>query len=147
MSGVSRKSGVPARISLVTLAAHDLPTLRRFYQGLGWPESKVASDDFTVFQTGGGVLALWPAAEMASHAKAPVDAPSGFVLSINVEQPEQVDEAVAGWVAAGGTEITPAQTESWGGRSANVADPEGNRWEIAWNPETTFDERGGMFFP
>jgi hypothetical protein len=31
---------------------------------------------------------------------------------------------------------------SWGGRSAFMADPEGNRWEITWSPRATFDACG-----
>ena len=37
-------------------------------------------------------------------------------------------------VAAGATPVADATDGSWGGRSAFVADPEGNRWEIAWAP-------------
>jgi len=29
-------------------------------------------------------------------------------------------------------------------RSGYIADPEGNRWEIAWAPGAAFDERGAL---
>ena len=32
----------------------------------------------------------------------------------------------------------------WGGRSAFIADPEGNRWEFCWNPAVVFDDNGGV---
>jgi hypothetical protein len=31
-----------------------------------------------------------------------------------------------------------------GGKTAYFADPENNLWEIAWNPDSTFDERGAL---
>ena len=37
-----------------------------------------------------------------------------------------------------------ATDRSWGGRSAFIADPEGNRWEITWSPRATFDARGAL---
>lgn len=139
---------VPARLSLVTLAARDLPTLRRFYQSLGWPESAASSDDFAAFQTGGAVLALWPAEQLAGDAgPAAGREAGGFALSLNVDRREQVDEVLAEVAEKGATIVTPAEDKFWGGRSGNFADPEGNPWEVAWNPETSFDERGGLIFP
>ena len=32
----------------------------------------------------------------------------------------------------------------WGGRSGYFADPEGNRWEVAWAPGMEFDDRGAV---
>ncbi|WP_235973585.1 VOC family protein [Peribacillus faecalis] len=32
----------------------------------------------------------------------------------------------------------------WGGRTAYFSDPENNLWEVAWNPDSVFDERGAM---
>jgi hypothetical protein len=43
--------------------------------------------------------------------------------------------------ALGWRELTD---RSWGGRSAFMADPEGNRWEITWSPRATFDARGAL---
>jgi uncharacterized glyoxalase superfamily protein PhnB len=36
---------------------------------------------------------------------------------------------------------------SFGGRSFEFLDPEGNAWEVVWAEETSFDERGGLIFP
>jgi catechol 2,3-dioxygenase-like lactoylglutathione lyase family enzyme len=130
---------------LVTLAARDLPALRRFYQALGWPEGDGASDDFTAFKTAGGVLALYGAAELADESGTPSDGPPrGFSLALNVDSREQVDEVMAAMVEAGATLRTPAEDKFWGGRSGYVADPEGNPWEVAWNPHWPFDARGAL---
>lgn len=139
---------VPARLSLVTLAARDLPSLRRFYQSLGWPESKASSDEFAAFQTGGAVLCLWPVEELAAEAGEQVaSGVGGFCLALNVDRREQVDEVLTEAVDRGGTLRKAAEDMFWGGRSGNFADPEGNPWEVAWNPHTSFDERGGLIFP
>ncbi len=46
--------------------------------------------------------------------------------------------------AAGAASIDEPVTREWGGRSAYVADPERNRWEIAWAASATFDDRGAF---
>ena len=139
---------VPARLNLVTLAARDLPSLRRFYQSLGWPESKASSDDFAAFQTGGAILTLWGVDELAADGgEAVAGGPGGFVLALNVDRREEVDEVLAEVGRLGATIVTPARDMDWGGRSGNFADPEGNPWEVAWNPHTSFDERGALIFP
>jgi catechol 2,3-dioxygenase-like lactoylglutathione lyase family enzyme len=137
---------IPARVSVVTLGARDLPTLRRFYKALGWPENDGANDEFTAFKTGGAVLAIWSAGELEQEAGATPGA-GGFALSINVDRREEVDEVIAAMVDAGATLRTPPEDKFWGGRSGNVADPEGNPWEVAWNPHWPLDERGTVVFP
>jgi hypothetical protein len=42
------------------------------------------------------------------------------------------------------TPVADATDRSWGGRSAFIADPEGNGWEIIWSPRATFDPRGAL---
>ena len=51
--------------------------------------------------------------------------------------------AAAGQVADGTVLAEPVDRD-WGGRSAYIADPEGNRWEIAWAPGARFDGRGAL---
>ena len=75
------------------------------------------------------------------------DAFKGFALAINVEAREEVDAAVEAASAAGARLLAAPTDRDWGGRSAYFADPEGNAWEIAWVPGSTFDERGALIWP
>jgi uncharacterized protein len=40
--------------------------------------------------------------------------------------------------------VTDPNDRPWGGRSAFVADPEGNRWEFIWGPKAAVDSRGAL---
>ena len=42
-----------------------------------------------------------------------------------------------------GATIFPAQRRDWGGYSGYFADPDGFRWEVAFNPHPI----GGVMFP
>jgi predicted lactoylglutathione lyase len=135
------KTGVmiPARLTAVTLGARDVPSLRAFYEAMGWNSRPGSDDEFTAFELGGVILALYPLellqAEAAPDlATANNRAWSGITLALNVETRDQVDEVYATAVAAGARPVTPVQDRDWGGRSGYVSDPEENRWEIAWAP-------------
>lgn len=138
---------IPARLSVVTLGARDLPRLRDFYRALGWAEVPGSDDGWASFLLGGVLLALYPAAGLAAEAADGAEAAagwSGFTLACNVDDASQVDSAYAAAVAAGATAVAPPTDREWGGRSAYVADPEGNRWELAWASSAQFDERGAL---
>ncbi|MCY1143343.1 VOC family protein [Actinoplanes sp. Pm04-4] len=137
---------VPARLTVVTLGARDMGALRTFYRSLGWPELPGGADTWAGFLLGGVLLALFPLDELAAEAGAggPPGAWSGVTLACNVDSREQVDSAFAAAVAAGATPVADPVDRPWGGRSGYVADPEGNRWEIAWAGTARFDERGAL---
>jgi uncharacterized glyoxalase superfamily protein PhnB len=61
---------------------------------------------------------------------------------MNVDQNGDVDSTFADMVDAGARPYAQPQDRPWGGRSAYVADLEGNRWEIAWAPGLRLGERG-----
>jgi catechol 2,3-dioxygenase-like lactoylglutathione lyase family enzyme len=142
--------GVPARISIVTIGARDMPGLRSFYRALGWKEHAGADETWAAFRTGGAILALFPMSALAEDGKVTGDAPEGFrgvTLAANVEEPGLVDEAIEAARKAGAT-ITKEPVEAeWGGRSGYFADPEGNLWEVAWMRGSTFDEGGALRMP
>lgn len=123
--------------NLITLGARDLPTLRAFYQRLGWPQ--VADDeDFAAFELRGIILALFPVEKLAADGRAQPEPGRGgirFTVGILVDEAHQVDE-LAQKVREAGGRITkePVNAEFFEGRSAYFADPEGNYWEIAWSP-------------
>ena len=143
---------IPARLNVVTLGARDVPTLRAFYERLGWTTNSTA-DDFASFPLGGAVLCLYDAAKLATEAGAAEPAGAnpggfkGFSLSINVEQRDEVDAALAAAREAGANVLAEPVDREWGGASSYFADPENNTWEIAWLPEGKFDERGALIWP
>ncbi len=141
---------IPARISIVTLGVRDLASMRAFYGGLGWEEG-ISTEGFAAFKTGGAVLALFPLDELARDANSVVPPGEGgfrgVTLALNVEEKGRVDEVVGTVRAAGGRIVTEPIDADWGGRSAYFSDPEGNLWEVAWMPGSSFDERGGLILP
>lgn len=138
---------LPTRLSIVTLGTRDMETLRRFYRALGWPELPDGDDTWTGFLLGGVLLALFPVDDLTAEA-APGSAIatgwSGVTLACTVDTRDEVDRAFTAAVNAGATPVAAATDRPWGGRSAFIADPEGNRWEIIWGPGATFDERGAL---
>lgn len=145
---------VPQRVSLITLGSHKVPALRAFYRKLGWVELEFSSDNYAVFQTSGVLLSIFPYEElvkdMAQPSHSAVSDPAGkpafrgITLAINVDKPQQVDEAIEHIRSAGADILREPSDAFWGGRTAYFADPEYNVWEVAWNPTAVFDERGAM---
>lgn len=142
---------IPARVSLITIGAHDLASLRAFYASLGWKESGISQDGFAAFETGGAVLALFPFDDLAADACVPPpvrrESFRGVTLAINVAKAADVDAAIAAARNAGAQILKEPTDADWGGRTAYFADPEGNLWEVAWMPGSSFDERGGLMLP
>jgi catechol 2,3-dioxygenase-like lactoylglutathione lyase family enzyme len=139
---------IPARLSAVTLGVRSMATMRGFYRGLGWPEQPGASDQFCSFLLGGVLLALYSVDDLAAEA-APGEPLAkhgwgGHTFALNVDQRDDVDEVVRSLTAAGARKVGQVQDRPWGGRSGYVADPEGNRWEVAWAPGLRFDDRGAV---
>ena len=128
---------VPARITVITLGAHDLPALRAFYARLGWELAHDDGDDFCVFATRGAMLALFPRASLAQDGHAPEAPPNQGVatsIGINVDERDDVDAAIEDIRAGGATILKEPEDAFWGGRSSYWSDPEGNVWEVAWLP-------------
>jgi catechol 2,3-dioxygenase-like lactoylglutathione lyase family enzyme len=138
---------MPARLSVVTIGVRDLPRLRRFYRSVGWQEIDGSDDDWAAYLLGGVLFALYPVAALAGEAGSDAPAPttwSGVTLACNVDDRAGVDAAFDAAVRAGATSVAEPVDREWGGRSAYIADPEGNRWEIAWAPSARFDDRGAL---
>ncbi|MFL6137234.1 MAG: VOC family protein [Frankiaceae bacterium] len=141
---------LPPRLSVITLGTRALPRMRQFYSGLGWTEVGGSTDDWAAFLLGGTVLALYPMDELMAEAvpdgsvSATDTGFSGVILACDVDSEDQVDVAFQAAVAAGATPVAEPVAREWGGRSGYIADPEGNRWEIAWVPSAKFNERGAV---
>jgi uncharacterized protein len=126
------------RISIITLGVSDLEKTRNFYQNvLKLPLSKNSSSDIAFFELKSIWLALFPAKELAEDANVSSDG-SGFrkfTLAHNVRLKAEVDSLLNDVKAAGGEITRPARDTEWGGYDGYFKDPDGNLWEIAWNPQ------------
>lgn len=134
-----------ARINFVTLVVADLDRARRFYlDGLGWSAALEAGGEVLMIHVGEKlVLSLW--AESAARAEIGEVTRGGtmpFTLAHNVASPAEVDAVLETARAAGATAYD-AQTRDWGVYSGYFTDPDGFRWEVAFNPHPI----GGVSFP
>ncbi|MFD4828326.1 LuxR C-terminal-related transcriptional regulator [Streptomyces uncialis] len=137
---------LPPRLSVITLGAWNMPRLRGFYRRLGWTELPPGADGPSGFLLGGVLLALRPMAEVTSGAPGePGAVPgwSGVTLTCVVDSSRQVDAVFAAAVTVGAAAVAAPADRPSGGRSACVADPEGNRWEIAWGSPSEEPAGGG----
>ncbi|WP_026555031.1 VOC family protein [Arthrobacter sp. 35W] len=134
-------------VSFISLGVRDTAASRAFYvEGLGWPVHMEVPGEVIFVQVNHGLmLSLWDRAAMAADAG--VD-PSGGIpaitLSQNLGSPAEVDEALAQAVAAGAVVAAEGKATTWGGYVAYFADPDGFRWELAFNPTWQVDDGGDV---
>ena len=126
------------RISFITLAVADTAASRRFYlDGLGWTATFEVPGEILFIQAGAALIfGLWHEAEFEKEA-GPINRGTGtapITLSHNVRTPAEVDAVLGQAVAAGATLVAAGQERDWGGYTGYFADPDGYRWEVAYNP-------------
>jgi len=134
--------------NIVTLGVRDFAREREFYRRLGWPHA-FDSNEFTVFELRGALLALFGIDQLGTDARAAPEPGHGGIRSsviITVDRSEDVDALVRRAREAGATVTKePTDAEFFEGRDAYFADPEGNYWEVAWsaseNPVTVAARR------
>lgn len=123
------------RLNFVTLVVAELARARHFYvEGLRWPPAFVADDVVMILVGEKLVLSLW-AEHAAQHEIGPVSrhGTPPLTLAYNVLTPTEVD-AVLDTAAQAGATVHDAQKRDWGGYSGYFVDPDGFRWEVAYNP-------------
>lgn len=133
------------RVDFLTLGVRDVVATKAFYvDGLGWPVHREVPGEVLFIQVNHSLmLSLWDVSQM--QAEAGMDAPAGipaFTLSHNVASPAEVDRIMAEAAAAGARIVTVPHTQAWGGYTGYFADPDGFRWEVAFNPTWAVDDDG-----
>jgi uncharacterized protein len=126
-----------AHITIITLGVSDLKKSKDFYERIfGWKPAAHSNDDICFYELNGIQLALFPAHSLAHDAG--VDAHGSgfkkFTVAHNVGSEKEVDDLIAELESKGATIIKSPQKVFWGGYSSYVSDPDGNLWEIAYNP-------------
>ena len=137
------------RFTLITLGVQDLNSSTAFFERLGWRRSVTQAEGVSFFQCGSVALSLYPRSDLAKDAGVSADGEGfkGFSIAYNARSREEVDNVLAEAEAAGGTIVKPAQVAFWGGYSGYFGDPDGNLWEVAWNPGFQLNETGGVTLP
>lgn len=134
------------QISLITLGVADVARAKAFYrEGFGW-EPVFEMDDIAFFQLNGLVFGLWDKAQLEADMHRPCVGAGSFALAHNVESTAEVDAAIEKLHAAGATILRPADAPPHGGYRGYIADPDGNAWEIAWNPAWKVNAEGHVTF-
>lgn len=126
------------RVSFVTLVVRDLAASHRFYvEGLGWEPSFHEVGEVLMFKVADKVvLSLWGEDHFTKEVGGG-PARGGVppvTLSHNVASRRGVDMVLEQAELAGASDVGEGQERAWGGYSGYFADPDGFRWEIAWNP-------------
>jgi catechol 2,3-dioxygenase-like lactoylglutathione lyase family enzyme len=142
---------IPARISLVTLGVRDVRMATAFYRELGFELSAASVEgEVSFFRTGGGLLGLYGAADLAADAQLAPPAAGAFSsvsLAINVAGADEVDDAIRVAEQAGARVLKAPQATEWGGYHGYFADPDGHPWEVAHNPFWPLDDAGLPVLP
>ena len=134
-------------LHIITLGVSDLETSRKFYTDiLGWKPSTGDNEGIVFLQAGGIVLALYPRLALAEDALTSPEGNgfSGITLAYNARSESEVDEIIRDLKAKGVKIIKEPQKVFWGGYSSYFADPDDYRWEVAYNPFSSFDESGNL---
>lgn len=134
-------------LHLVTLGVRDFETSKKFYtEILEWKPSSSSGEDVAFFQAGGVVLSIYPREKLAEDAMISVEGSgfSGVTLAYNAGSEAEVDEIIRDLKSKGVKIVKEPQKAFWGGYSSYFADPDDNRWEVAYNPFFPFDENGNL---
>ena len=134
-------------LHLVTLGVRNFEISTKFYREiLGWKPSSSSNEDITFFQAGGVVLSIFQREKLAEDAQ--VDSKgsgfAGITLAYNAQSEAEVEEIINDLRSKGVKILKEPQKVFWGGYSSYFADPDGNCWEVAYNPFFPFDEQGNL---
>ena len=133
------------RISLITLAAHNVEGLAAFYDALGWVRTP-SPDGVIAYDLIGQTLGLYPLEKLAKDIGLPAQnlGHGASSFAYNVREKDEVAAILANAERAGGKLLKTAQDVFWGGHHGYFADPEGHIWEVAYNPFSPLSPQGAF---
>lgn len=124
-----------AHIAAVTIAVKDLDIIKAFYnKKFGW-KILAENEKLVMLKLDNLVLTLCSELLFAEYTNiSNNDGTKRFYLTINLPSKAEVDDKMAQLEQADvQIKKKPAET-FWGGYAGFIADPEGNSWELCYNP-------------
>jgi len=134
------------RVSLITLGVADLEKTVAFYENVvGWKKSP-GPPESAFFDLNGVVFSLYPHEALARETgeTAAPGGHQGFALAHNVASREEVDVVMEALKERGADIVKEPSEQFWGGYSGYFSDPDGHKWEVAYNPFWSLDESGNV---
>ena len=135
------------RLTIIGLGVNDLQESNDFYEKkFGWNKLDSSNDNIAFFKLNGILLSLYPREKLAEDAKVSAEGNGfkGFSLAYNARTKEEVDKTISDLSRKGVRVVKKAENVFWGGYSGYIADPDGNLWEIAFNPYLSLDRDGNV---
>ena len=133
------------RLTIVGLGVEDLSVSSDFYENkFGWKKLASSNEDICFFQLNGILLSIYGRQKLAEDATVSHEGSGfkGFTLAYNTRSESEVDSIIEELEERGVQIVKRPQKVFWGGYSSYIADPDGNLWEIAFNPFLPLDETG-----
>lgn len=140
-----------SRFNVLTLGVRNKAAMIDFYvDTLGF--KRFGQDDMIMLDTGGFVLGLWEADKLAKDSglaalSGDQSGFRGFAMAYNARSETEVDEIFERLMAAGANITVEPHKAFWGGYSGYFTDPEGNAWEVAYNPYWPVTTEGRLDLP
>ncbi|MGK7397858.1 MAG: VOC family protein [Candidatus Cyclobacteriaceae bacterium M3_2C_046] len=128
---------IEQRLTIITLGVRDLKIARDFYQyKFGWQPSDHSNENIIFFELNDIQLALFSRSDLAADARVGSEGEGfkSFTLSYNTRSESEVDQLMGQLKDKGVRVVKEPEKVHWGGYSGYIADPDGNLWEIAFNP-------------
>ncbi|WP_067497758.1 VOC family protein [Actinoplanes sp. TFC3] len=146
---------VPARVGVATLGVSDVARATEFYRSLGWRLSSVSVPGVvSYFHTAGGLFSLVPAGDLTVDAGLPpraaphiADGTRATMLTIVLDHPDAVDDALRSVVQAGATLVSAGKPAESGAYRGYFTDPDGHLWEVTHHPDWALDGTGTPHLP
>ena len=135
------------RMNIITLGVKNLKESINLYEKkFKWKKLKNSNDFIVFFQLNGIQLALYQKDDLAADAGVPAKGTGfkSFTLAYNARSEKEVDELIAELEKKEVAIVKKPQKVFWGGYSSYIEDPDGNLWEIAYNPFLKLDEKGNV---
>ncbi|MEK6154029.1 VOC family protein [Flavobacteriaceae bacterium 3-367] len=135
------------RLTIVGLGVADLKVSTAFYEeNFGWKKMDTSNEGISFFQLNGLLLSLYPREKLAEDAGVASEGSGfkAFSLAYNTRTKEEVDALIEQLESKGVTIVKKPEEVFWGGYSSYISDPDGNLWEIAYNPYLPIDEKGNV---
>jgi predicted lactoylglutathione lyase len=124
-----------AHVTAITLAVKDLAAIKAFYTGkFGW-QTLAENEQVIMLKLDNLVLTLCDEPLFEKYINISNNTRSkSFYLTLNLASKTAVDKKIAQLDQAGVQIQKPPAETFWGGYAGFITDPEGNCWEICYNP-------------